>query len=233
MKHHFMRLLLMLAVVAALGEAPARAEFADFSYSWSVQPEAVLPSGTGSVQVALTLGSSSGQATIGGASVDIPFATLTTSSSAAASQPDTFANPFTLKLSLKDATSPTAGVLTFSGNIAGTLTNAKSFLTGTLDDAVDGKVTKSVALGSHNYEITLNKSFGLPDPVSDVNTQLDAVFRVTSVGGGSVKGTENPGGSNNGPLTSSTPEPSSLLLGGMALVGLTARRWSRLRRRAA
>src|SRR3954449_7888752 len=105
MKHLLLRISLMLAAVVTLGESTVRAEFADFSYSWSVQPGPVIPGGTGSIQFALAPNASA-QATIGAATqMLIPGATLTTTSSASPGEPDSYSNPFTLKLSLKDAAS--------------------------------------------------------------------------------------------------------------------------------
>ena len=131
MKHLFTRILFMLAVVAALGESAARAEFVDFSYAWSVQPGAVLPGGTGSVQIALTPNASANYQLGAASPTLIPGATITTTSAAIAGTPDSFNNPFSLGIMLKDTTSGATGNLTFSGTIAGTLTFNTSTLTST------------------------------------------------------------------------------------------------------
>ena len=208
MKHLFMRMLFMLVVVAALGESTARAELVNFSYAWSVLPSSVLPGGTGSVQVSLTANDSPSFNV--GVSTPIPGATITTTSSASAGSPDVFSNPFSLKLSLKDTTSGDTGNLSFSGTISGSLTSTTSTLTGKFDNPL----LQSLHLGTHIYQVTIDPSLlGLPAPNSTANTQIGAFILVTNAGG------------NGGPPPSNAPEPSSLVLGGMAIAGLAARRW--------
>ena len=220
MKHILTRLFFMLAVVAALGESTARAELVDFSYAWSIQPSAVLPGGTGSVQVSLTPNASS-SGTLG-VSTPIPLATLTTTSTASAGSPDSFNNPFSLKLSLTDTASGNTGTLSFGGTISGTLTFDCSLLTGKFDNPM-----QVLHLGTHDYAVTIDTpNFGLQKPNSDGNTLIGAFVLVTN-----TSNTGGGGGGNPGP-TPDAPEPSSLVLGGMALAGLAARRWSRLKKRA-
>lgn len=223
MKLFFTRMLFMLAVVAALGESAARAEFVDFSYAWSIQPGAVLPGGTGSVQIALSPNASANYELGAASPTLIPGATITTTSSAASGTPDSFNNPFSLKLSLTDTTSGATGNLTFSGTVSGTLTSTTSSLTSTFNNPL----TQTLTLGSHIYGVTIDPSIlGLPHPGADSNALLDALVRVTNVNGGTGGGGTPPGGPEN------APEPSSLVLGGLAIAGLAARRWSRLKKQA-
>ena len=147
MKHLFMRMLLLVALVAAFGESTARAELVNFSYTWSVAPSAALSSGTGNVLISLSA-TDSPSFTLG-ASTPIPGATITTSSSASAGSPDTFNNPFSLGLKLTEAGN--TGTLTFAGTIAGSLTSDKSLLTGTFANPV-----QSIHLGTHIYQVTID-----------------------------------------------------------------------------
>ena len=221
MKHLFMRMLFLVATVAAFGQSTARAELVNVSYAWSVAPSAVLSAGTGNVLISLTANDSTSFTV--GTSTPIPGATITTASSASAASPDTFHNPFSLGLKLTEAGN--TGTLTFNGTIAGLLTSDKSSLTGTFANPV-----QSIHLGTHIYQVTIDPAqFGLPSPVATSNTQIGAFILITNAttGGG------NGGGNGGGGGTPQAPEPSSLVLGGMALAGIAARRWSRLKRQSA
>lgn len=212
MKPRTVRLLFMLtALVVLVGESRARGEFVDFSYSWSVQPSAVIPGGTGSVTLALAADGSSSVELGSLTPTPIPGATVTTTSSAS-DPPDSFNTNFSMKLHLTDTDSGASGDLTFAGTISGSLTATSSSLTSTFQNPM----TQMLTLGNHVYSVTIDPTLiNLPSPGSSAPALIDAL--VTA----STKPTPLP----------QAPEPTSLVLGATAILGLAARRLLAARRR--
>jgi hypothetical protein len=214
-------LLFLLTALVLLGATQARAEMIDFSYHWAAEPSPVIPGGTGSVSLAVAPDGNQ-QATAGSSvPVVIPGANVTTNS-AATNPPDTFNTPFSMKLTLTDTASGATGILTFSGTISGTLTAGHSSLTSTFNNPL----TETVTLGNHQYSVTIDPTLvNLPSPISTTPALIDALV---------VASDKNPGhhGGGGGGVPTA-PEPSSLVLGATAVLGLAARRWVRARRGAA
>jgi hypothetical protein len=208
-----MKRFLLLPLLASLLACPARAqaEMIGFSYSWSVDPSAVLPSGTGSVTLAL---SSGGSASVdAGKQTTLPGATITTTSAATAA-PDIFKTDYDLKMHLKDAVSGKSADLTFAGTIAGNLTTTSSTLTSTFHDPI----TQDVTLGGNHYTVTIDPVLqGLPVPGSNTPAAINALCTVSPVGN----------------VVADAPEPSSLALGAVAFVLAGAALRRRARRRVA
>src|SRR5262245_55480797 len=103
-----MRYLLRFSFAALLvvgATTQLRADFMDWSYHWSITPSAVLTSGSGSVAMGL--------AQDGSGAANIPAATVTTTSSATATTPDTYNVGYNLALHLTDNTTNQSGDLTF------------------------------------------------------------------------------------------------------------------------
>jgi hypothetical protein len=207
--------LVTTAVLLVLGDGRASAGFVDFSYHWSVTPGSVIPGGTGSVTLALAADGLLTAQT--GLPAFIEAATLTTTSSAT-TPPDVFNAPFALTLDLTDVASSATGTLSFAGTITGLLTANSSTLTSTFSEPV----TQTLDLGQYRYSVTIDPiEASLPAPGSQFSTLLDALVTVTE------KPTTTP------PPGSDTPEPSSLVLGGVAVaLMLTQRGFRRSGRRA-
>jgi hypothetical protein len=186
----------LLALTFLLTGGNARAEMIDFSYGWTVSPSPpVYSSGTGVVAVS-AYADSSASATLGGTATLIPGASISTNSSASAAQPDHFDVAYSMTLHLTDAGSSQAADLTFSGTLAGELTSGSS----TLKSSFHNPVTQQTTLGGHLYSVTI-------DPVmADISVgpaaQINALVKV---------------GGQTQPTSQQTPEPSTLLLAGLAL----------------
>jgi PEP-CTERM motif len=222
MKHFFMRLLFTLAV-AAVGHSAARAELIDFSYQWAANPTTV-SSGTGLVSITPQPKGTSQFDTVAGGAAFIPSVSITTTSSALDSAPDVYpgagGGKFGLALTLTDAASGHTGTLTFSGSVSGQLS---SQTINTLTATFDTPLTQTLTLGSHVYSVAVDSFASLPKPGATANVFLSAGVSVTGSNGTPPPPPPPP------PPTENTPEPSSLVLGGVALVGFAARRWTRKR----
>lgn len=197
--------LLLLTALVVLSAGQAKAELVDYSYQWSVAPGSVLPGGTGSVTLA-TAPDGSAMSTIGSPTPTlIPGATVTTTS-AATNVPDVFSVSFNMTVMLKDTASGATGSLTFKGHISGQLTATSA----TLNSIFDNPLTQTLTLGSHVYTVTIDPALlALPAPGSTTPASINALVTVNNA--------SNP--------IPKAPEPSSLVLGATAVVGLISRRW--------
>ena len=120
MKRLSTRAFVTMAALLLLGLGRARAEFVDYSYHWSISPNAVLSGGTGSAAFALT-GDGPATSLVGDSNPTvIPAATITTSSSASGGAADTFNNPYSIGLRLTDKASGQFADFTFTGFGQGT-----------------------------------------------------------------------------------------------------------------
>lgn len=199
----------LLLSALALFPMAGRADYVNFDYSWQVQPSAILPGGTGSVALAVAQNGSASSEVGGTMPTYIPGAMVTTTS-AAVDLPDTFNTDFNMILTLSE--SGQSGSLTFRGHLEGSLTGTTSTLTSTFYTPV----TQMLTLGKNIYTVTIGPTLAnLPIPGSNAPVLIDAQVRVTEKPVDSLQ----------------TPEPSSLLLGASALIGLAARRMLRHRRR--
>jgi hypothetical protein len=209
MKRLSVRLVATLVASLAATASSVRADFLDWGYHWSVNTP-VLSSGTGSVALAVVQDGSGAD--------KIPAVSVTTTSAALPTNPDVFHSNYNLTLTLTDHSSNTSENVTFTGLVSGTLTASGSALTNTFL----GPLTQKVTIGQHVYTVTMDQgTTRLLAPGSATPPLLDATVTVTnaSQGGG------------NGGTAGNTPEPASLVLGGLgfSLFGVGCW-WKRTRR---
>jgi hypothetical protein len=239
--------LLILVLVAgsrARADQMPSAPFTDWSYTLDIKPGTTFLGNHGTVAFALANGSD-------GSKSDIPVAGVVTAfSSSNGATPDFFNNVgFSLIVHLTDNPSGKSGDATFAGLLEGHLSNDP----GTDLKAVFGSPLQKVTLGKHVYSVRIEPStasLGGPSIASTlINANITVGNLVTgggssgSTGGGSSGGTggstggstgggggkvNGGGGTGGGPHQ--TPEPSALLLAGLAvsLAGLRSWRQRRL-----
>lgn len=212
-----------------LGGQPARADFMNWSYQWSIGPRPVFASGTGTVAMAV------GQS--GRGASHLQAAAITTSSSAPASSPDRFNSNFNLILHLTDRASHTSGNLTFQGRIVGTLTSSGAHLSETFSTPLE-----RLRLGGHVYWVSLPNHLMLVAPGTTTVPSLTATVRVVNVWNPPPRPHPHPLAAAPTMMVSiasispaepaPAPEPPALLLSGVGIVlvslGCLARyyRWS-------
>jgi hypothetical protein len=188
-----------------------RADFIPWSYNWEANATKIAADGGGSGF--LTLTDQPSQPASG------PSNTLTTDvtklqafSTATTSNPDTFTHAdYSFTLHLQDTASKAMGDLKFTGFFSGTLSanSADIKLNST------SPTTQHITLGGNVFTVSLG-TFSPPGAPGSPNAgSLQAVVSVAA---------SDP--------TSSTPEPASLLLAGLALPCLGLTTWRQRRRQA-
>lgn len=185
-----------IALVLLLGSgAFVRADLIQWGYNWEPGATKISADGGGTGHLGLTDAPSNSAA---GTSNTV-ITNLRAFSTAPSSAPDVFNHAnFNFTLQLKDLASNQTGTVSFSGFFSGTLTansaNIKANFT--------SPTTETVTLGGNTYTVTLG-TYSPPGPPGASNAgSLNATVAVTP---GSGKG-----------HTSSTPEPSTLVLAGLA-----------------
>lgn len=218
------RLLPLLTAVVLLGAGQARAEMVSFSYQWSVQPS-VIPAGTGVATFAAVDPVTTSAELNSSTPTYVAGATATTTSSATAESPDVFNSPFSMTVTLTDSASGLFGDLTFDGTLSGKLTASGLPLDDPLRATFADPFTKKLTLGDHTYSVTIDPTLvSLPAPGATSQSLIGALVMVSS------KVDDPP----DDDTPHKTPEPTSLLLGVTAIMGLAVRRaWQRLNPRQA
>lgn len=203
------RLAVAVAIVCFL-TVPARADFVRWSYTTT----------PANANVASNGGSSSTVNFIGDTNVtavgdsDIVLAALTTTSSANPNNPATFTSKFwAVDLTLTDYTSGQSYDFLFGGRLSGMLSSSSSYFTTTFI----GQASITAQIGANNYTVTL-VSFSPPGPPSASNK--GAISAHVNVSPASGSGTISSTGS---------PEPSTMILAGLGLVGFVATQYRRRR----
>ncbi len=210
------RMLATLLVLLGVGGA-AHADQIPWTYSWSRNPISVAADNSGTGGVSLTLVPMVGTNMVGD-SAGITAVTLSTFSSAPTGTVDTFTNAqFSLGIHLTDVNSGDSGDLSFTGMFNGTLSPTVSQITTTFQDAT----SKSITLGQNKYTVAFasDKAPGLPDATSfgDIVYGVSITGASTTTGnpGTGDTGNNNPG--NGGGSVQDVPEPSTMLILGIAL----------------
>jgi hypothetical protein len=185
-----------------LAASPVRADLMpSFSYSWDQTPATLAADSGGTGSISLSVGS--GTAT---APSTIVAANLSVISSALAPTMDTYTNKaYQLTLTLTDAASGKAGNFVFNGVLNGTANTTSSNFTNEYVGLT--KITDHI--GAYNYTVQILAP--VVPPITGGITE----------GGISAQVTVAPA---SGPVTQSTPEPSSLILAGLGLPLLAGRR---------
>ena len=202
------RLPLGALLVTLLAAPPARADLVSWSYNWSTTTPFVQAAGDP------TAGIKVGAAGAGGlvqGNSSLVAASLSAVSSASPGTPSTIANAgYSLTLTITDKASGKQGSLTFTGVFNGTLSSAGV----NISNAFASPLSRSVTLGSDSYVVTVGPFVPPGPPGAPVYGSIGASV-VASLGSGT-------GGTTGGPQA---PEPSSLLLAGLGLVGAAGARW--------
>lgn len=208
-----LRLWGVVVVGLLLGGRPARADYMNWSYQWSISPRPVFASGTGTVAMALGRG--------GMGSSHILAAAVTTSSSTSIASPDRFNSSFRLTLHLTDRASHRSGNLTFQGRIIGTLTSTGAHLFETFRTPL-----QHLTLGGHVYWVSLPPHLRLLPPGASTVPNLMATVHIVNAW---LPPRPRPHPLSAAPLmiasiatvpppTASAPEPPTLLLSGVGVV---------------
>jgi hypothetical protein len=174
----------------------ARADFMDWTYTVSRDPVSIAADNGGSGGISLAVDSG------GSGKTSITAVVLTTFSSVSDSNADTLTDKtYSVTLHITDNQN-NSGDVTVTGKFNGSVSSTTFSGTNTFTSGNEQKVT----IGSHVYDVTF--SYNAPGaPNSGQTGSITATVRVTDVAGG--------GGDTGN--TSSAPEPSSLLLAGLAL----------------
>jgi hypothetical protein len=202
-----------LAVLLLAG-ASARADLIQWGYNWTPSGNNVAADGGGTGHLGLTNAPSNAAA---GTSNTV-ITNIRAFSTAPTATPDVFTHAnFSFTLSLQDIASQQTGTVTYSGFFSGTLTANNA----NIQANFTSPSTQTLTLGGNTFTVTLG-TYSPPGPPGATNAgSLNALVTVTP-------------GDNGGGHTSSTPEPSTLVLIGFAFPCLAlANRRRRNRARAA
>jgi hypothetical protein len=197
------------AIALLLGTGlTAHAGLVNWSYDWSRTPAVVL-AGTGGV----TLTNEPGASAAG--SSDIVATNLKVFSSADAATPDHLSpTPYTLTMVLTDSASHASTTLNFAGMLSGTFSLGSAHIA----NSFVGPTSATVVLGGNTYSVSMG-SYSPPGPPSGSNSgSISAHVDV-------VAGTNGGGGHVSG-----TPEPSTMVLGGLGLGFMGLVSWRKRRR---
>jgi hypothetical protein len=180
-----------------LAGAPARADFVQWTYNW--QPGSLAASadspGTGGVSF------SNQPAAAATGNSDIVATNLRVFSTATPSNPDKLmtGGAYTLSLTLTDLASGASGTLTWTGKLTGTFSATNSNLT----NFFTSPITQTLVLGQNLYTVSIGQYSPPGPPTAGNSGSIGAHVNVTSNGGGGIQST--------------SPEPSTLVLAGLAL----------------
>jgi hypothetical protein len=191
-----------------------------WTYTWSRNPLSVAADNDGTGGVSLTLSPLAAGTNLTGDN-EIKAVSLSTFSSAPTGTVDTFSSsPYSLTVHLTDLNSGATGALTFSGQFNGTL----SATTASISNTFLSPSSQSIVLGQDDYTVTLNSYLAPNQPNSTTFGYIQADVTITPATGSTNTGNGNTGNSGG---VQAVPEPSTLLLAGLALPAGLA--WWRVR----
>jgi hypothetical protein len=205
-----------VALALLLGTPVARADYMDWTASWSTTTRSVTADGDGSGGIAVAANASAP------AGSPILAANLTTFSSAPLTNTDSFtARPFDLTLTINDTGLGTSGSLSFHGQFDGTLSATTADIKTSFSTLLPQKLVLSGPGGSHSYTVNFQLP---PSPLGPPNsTTVGQLFATVAVD-------VNPGPTPTPvPPVKDTPEPSTLVLAGLVLPVAGVVCWRRLR----
>jgi hypothetical protein len=209
------RLLATLLVLSAFGGAARADVITPWTYSWSRDPLSVASDGAGTGGISLSVAPLAPGTHMTGDS-DVNVVNLSTFSSAAMGHIDTFTHsPYSLAVHLTDLTSGISGDLTFRGEFNGTLSTTSAEIHTTFLDPQ----TQSLVLGGHTYTVALNSYVPPGLPTATVFGSIGAHVSIDPGAGGGGGGGDGggDGGAGGGGGVQDVPEPSTLLLAGLAV----------------
>lgn len=202
MNHPSARFAALLVTVGFLGAGQVRADYTNWSYQWSMQPSSVISSGTGSVTYAINSKSEPGASSI-------PVASVSSTSTATGTASDSYSAPYSLTMKITDGNGQ-SGTLTYNGNLSGAVNAGQSSLMNTISNP-----NETLTLDGHTYNVDLqlqpsNGSVGAP------GTAASTISAVVTVDGSTTTTPPPSTGGSGGTTPASAPEPSALVLAGMA-----------------
>lgn len=185
----------LMTLVIGFMPANVRADYISWQYNWSRSPGILYADVPSKGYITLTdesLKSAAG-------SSDIVATNIRVYSTASPAKPATFTHKgYTLTLFLLDEESGKSGTMNFTGEFNGTV----SKLSSRLDNTFTSSTTQELLLGNNLYTVTIGP-YAPPGPPSATNAGAVSAFAQVSVRN-----------------IQKTPEPSTLVLAGIALPAL-------------
>jgi hypothetical protein len=232
MNHPSARLAALLMTVGLFGVGQTRADYTNWSYQWTSSPNP------------LAFSSSSTNSGINFSGANTPWTAMTsntpngvspinisTNSSSGTAESFSGAN-YSLFLTIKDNPSGQTETLKYNGSLTGSVDSKSSTLMDTV--SLDPSTPSSFSLGGHSFNVVMTAkpsdfSIGAPGATSTLQPLVTVDAAGTNTGGnGNSGGNTNTGGG----VTQTVPEPSALLLAGLACASCGLGGWRRLRQRA-
>jgi hypothetical protein len=226
MNHLLTRFGTALLVLLAVAASQIRADYLNWTYTSNPNVAGISVgdhSATGGASVTLT-NFNTPQA--GAASIPVvAYLTATNSTTPVTFGPSTNLPPtYNLALTITDKSTGDSGMLNFTGKLAGALTATSSSVVASFTPLTSDSLT----LDGHTYTVTI-PSVTLAAPTSPQQNIMANVSVTNASSGG------NPPGGGTPPVTTGTPEPTSLVLGSLGFswfgLGCWWKRRSALRRR--
>jgi hypothetical protein len=205
-RHRWIAALVVLALAS-----PLRADYmAPWTYSWTTTTPTIAADNPSTGSVTLTPDTTN--TATPNSSTTLVAAGITLNSSAAATL--NTAGAYQLALKITDTTSGQSHTFDFTGKLSGNFSPGSAMVGNSFDSATP----QSFTLGSTTYSVVMNSYAHPGPPGSSASGTLGASVTIAALAGG-----------NPGTTSINSPEPSSLLLGGLGLAGCAFARWRRRR----